>query len=81
MIRNSFEYSFVTWPEKEELLNKFRKFADGTDSSDDRFSPRMEKENGKKITLEVVDDILREIGNKHFNYDFWIRVKEEVEKL
>jgi len=38
----------------EELLNKFRKFADGTDSSDDRFSPRMEKENGKKITLEVV---------------------------
>jgi hypothetical protein len=65
----------------EELLNKFRKFADGTDSSDDRFSPRIEKENGKKITLEVVDEILKEIGNTHFNYHFWIRVKEEIEKL
>ena len=65
----------------EELVNKYRRFADGTDSSDDKFSPRIEKENGKKITLEVVDDILREIGKKHFSYDFWIRVKEEVEKL
>ena len=51
----------------EELLNKFRKFADGIDSSDDRFSPRIEKENGKKIALEVVDEILKEIGNLLIN--------------
>lgn len=62
----------------EELVNRYRNYADGIDSSNDRFSPRIEKENGKKITLEVVDDILREIGNTHF---YWIRVKEEVEKL
>ncbi|MBU3644542.1 MAG: hypothetical protein FGM31_04250 [Candidatus Methylopumilus sp.] len=65
----------------EELLNKFRKFADGIDSSDDRFSPKIEKENGKKIALEVVDEILKEIGQIHSNYHFWIRVKEEIEKL
>jgi hypothetical protein len=65
----------------EELAGRYRKYADGTDSYDDRFSPRIEKENGKKIALEVVGDILTEIGNAHFNHHFWIRVKEEIEKL
>lgn len=71
----------------EELLNKYRRFVDGIDPETDRFSPRIEKTNGKLISIEVVNEILYFMyrfdleENMNVQYQYWEQVKEEVEKL
>jgi|LakMenE18May11ns_1017448.scaffolds.fasta_scaffold9825801_2 hypothetical protein len=42
----------------QELVDKFREFADGTDSETDRYSPGVEKEKAKQCALIAVDEIL-----------------------
>ena len=64
----------------EELVNKFREFADGTDSETDRYSPGVEKEKAKQCALIAVDEL---IANEHLeagDVSFWMPVKEELLK-
>ena len=46
----------------QELVDKFRQFADGTDSETDRYSPGVEKEKAKQCALIAVDEL---IANEH----------------
>ncbi len=64
----------------QELVDKFREFADGTDSETDRYSPGVEKEKAKQCALIAVDEL---IANEHLetgDTSFWIPVKEELLK-
>ena len=71
-----------------ELVNKFRKYTDGTDE-DDRFSPAIEKENAKLCALIAVDEILKLENNNGYYFDgtnvtsvsYWLEVKQEIERL
>ena len=82
----------------KELINIFREFADGTDPETEysiRYSPNIEKENGKKCALKAVDEILNSFSNifddsviessKVGGYrnmkKYWQEVKQELEKL
>ena len=68
----------------KELVNKFRDFADGIDSETDRFSPNIERKNAKKCALIAVDEILNNDNNFFNTYsqnDYWLQVKQEIEKL
>ena len=60
----------------KELVNKFREFADGIDSETDRFSPNIEKKNGKQCALIAVDLLIEEIRSR-----YWYDVKNEIENL
>jgi|TARA_R110000868_G_scaffold348042_1_gene608974 hypothetical protein len=73
-----------------ELINIFREFADGTDPETDRYSPKIEKENGKKCALKAVDEIIYSYPTDPFNtlqptgivpLNYWREVKNEIEKL
>jgi len=70
-----------------ELVNIFREFVDGTDPETDRYSPNIEKKNGKKCTLKVVDEIIAEIEPSvsmdviEARIKYWNEVKQEIEKL
>ena len=69
-----------------DLVNKFREFANGNDDESDRFSPAMEKQNGKNCAIIAVDEILlikKEIWDDfHSEYfKYWQEVKQEIEKL
>jgi hypothetical protein len=73
----------------QELVNKFREFADGTDSETDRYSPGVEKEKAKQCALIAVDEIINGyefdilyIEHKRImdNINFWDEVKQEIEK-
>lgn len=68
-----------------ELINIFREFADGTDPETDRYSPKIEKEKGKKCALVAVNEILSMSVMNEFGLEFtkkyWIEVKNELEKL
>ena len=64
----------------QELVDKFRQFADGTDSETDRYSPGVEKEKAKQCALIAVDEL---IANEHLeagDASFWKPVKEELLK-
>ncbi len=64
----------------QELVDKFRQFADGTDSETDRYSPGVEKEKAKQCALIAVDEL---IANEHLeagDVSFWMPVKEELLK-
>lgn len=61
-----------------ELVNKFRKYTDGTDE-DDRFSPAIEKENAKQCALIAVDELI--YNSYQVMKPFWEEVKQEIEKL
>jgi hypothetical protein len=67
----------------QELVDKFREFADGTDSETDRYSPGVEKEKAKQCALIAVDEILKicvdSLGLTEL--DYWQDVKEEIEAL
>ena len=67
----------------QELVTKFRKYASG-DDDDYRFSPAIEKENAKQCALIAVDEIISFIEDDRigFNWkDYYIEVKQEIEKL
>ena len=64
----------------EELVDRFREFADGTDAETDRYSPNIEKQNAKQCALIAVDEIFRN-NTDESKHDYWIKVKEEIEKL
>lgn len=61
-----------------ELVNKFRRYTDGTDE-DDRFSPAMEKENAKLCAILAVDEIMQHCYQ--VMKPFWQEVKQEIEQL
>ena len=80
------EENTLTPKEKaEELVNKFREYANG-DYDDGRFSPGIEKQNGKQCALIAVDELI-EIACDYSDYDetvtkeYWDKVKIEIEKL
>ena len=58
----------------EELVNKFREYANGDEHG--RFSPGIEKLNGKHCALIAIDELIRETGSKYY-----YEVKQEIEKL
>lgn len=66
----------------KELVSKFRKYANGTDDEDDRFSPAIERENARQCALIALDEIL---NNQYYApseyYKYWREVKIEIEKL
>ena len=68
-----------------ELINIFREFADGTDPETDRYSPKIEKEKGKKCALIAVNLILKDReemdGMRVINDPYWLEVKNELEKI
>lgn len=72
--------------EAEQWLNEFRKYANGTDDEDDdRFSPAIEKENGKKLALLALEKVI-EYCNKLGVYNYkhqkeLAQLKKEIEKL
>lgn len=63
----------------EELVNKFREFADGIDSETDRFSPNIEKKNGKQCALIAVETVILNCYEEEEYY--WKEVKQEIELL
>ena len=65
----------------EELVNKFREYANGDEHG--RFSPGIEKQNGKLCALLAVDEIKKILYNQDLmiRYDYWFEVKQEIEKL
>ena len=72
----------------EELVNKFREFADGIDFETDRYSPRVEKEKAKQCAIIAVDEIAKctkhekqKFENDRFSEHYWDEVKQEIEKL
>jgi len=71
----------------EELVNKFRDFADGINPETDSFSPNICKIQAKQCALIAVNEILNEFP-KGFNGNFemrrklyWEEVKQEIYKL
>ena len=73
-----------------DLVNKFRKYTDGTDSETDRFSPAIEKENAKLCAILAVDEIIQECKDYSYsmghssilvNRNYWNQVKKEIHKL
>jgi len=60
----------------KDLLDKFREFADGTDSETDRYSPKVEKEKAKQCALIAINELIKETRTK-----YWYDVKHELEKL
>ena len=63
----------------QELVDRFREFADGTNPETDRYSPNIEKQKAKQCALIAVDEIL-----EHCNYAnkwYWEDVKKEIENL
>jgi hypothetical protein len=71
-----------------ELLNKFRDFADGTDSETGKYSPNAEKKHAKQCALIAVDAIIEECymwnGNDNViweanRFNYWNGVKQEIE--
>ena len=70
----------------QDLVDRFREFADGTDIKTDRYSPNIEKQKAKQCALIAVDEILFAL-----KYDmneptsgsirYWQEVKQEIEKL
>jgi hypothetical protein len=67
-----------------ELVNEFRKYASG-DDDDYRFSPAIEKENGKKLALLALSKVI-EYCNKLGVYNYkhqkeLAQLKKEIEKL
>lgn len=68
----------------QELVNKFREFADGIDSETDRFSPNIEKKNAKRCALIAVDEILNNnkiLFEDVLNDQYWEEIKQEIELL
>jgi len=65
----------------QELVNKFRDFANGSDYETDGFSPNIEKENGKECALIAVDEILKDQPFDVIKLEYWNKVKEEIKKL
>jgi len=74
----------------EKLVNKFRDYADGTDSETDRFSPNIERKNAKQCALIAVNEILKELDVEIWGLEmyeafdrqsYWQEVKQEIEKL
>ena len=74
----------------EELINKFREYANGDEHG--RFSPGIEKQNGKLCALIAVDEILKNsVGYNAYDGvtdndiwaddNYWVKVKQEIEKL
>ena len=69
----------------QELINRFREFADGTDPETDRYSPNIEKQKAKQCALIAVDEILEiellveSVDDYYLRY--WQEVKQEIEKL
>jgi len=61
----------------EELVNKFREYANG--DADGRFSPGIEKQNGKHCALIAIDEISQHCYE--VMKPFWLEVKQEIEKL
>jgi hypothetical protein len=71
--------------EAEQWVNQFRYFADGTDDESDRFSPAIEKENGKKcalLALEKVVEYCNKLGVYSYKHQKELtQLKQEIEKL
>lgn len=68
----------------QELVNKFREFADGIDSETDRFSPNIEKKNAKHCALIAVDEILNNnkiLFEDVLNDQYWEEIKQEIKLL
>lgn len=71
--------------EAQQWLDEFRQYANGTDDEDDRFSPAIEKENGKKLALLALDKVIQ-YSNKLGVYDYkhqkeLAELKKEIEQL
>ena len=70
--------------EAEQWVNQFRYFANGNDE-DDRFSPAIEKENGKKcalLALEKVVEYCNKLGVYNYKHQKELaQLKQEIEKL
>ena len=74
----------------QELVNKFREFADGTDSETDRYSPGVEKEKAKQCALIAVDEMINYFSKETFmmayleiaisEVNYWQEVKQELLK-
>ena len=43
----------------QDLVDRFREFADGTDPETDRYSPNIEKQKAKQCALISVDEIIK----------------------
>ena len=69
----------------QELVDKFRQFADGTDSETDRYSPAVEKEKAKQCALIAVEEIMLNEKINHSSldktYEYWEEVKKEIESF
>jgi hypothetical protein len=72
----------------QELVDRFREFADGTNPETDRYSPNIEKQKAKQCALIAVDEILSDYKNylMHENTEYkgltyWNEVKKEIELL
>ena len=69
----------------QELVDRFREFADGPDPEIDRYSPNIEKQKAKQCALIAVDEILEiellveSVDDYYLRY--WQEVKQEIEKL
>jgi len=68
----------------QELVNEFRKYSSG-DDDDYRFSPAIEKENGKKcalLALEKVVEYCNKLGVYNYKHQKELaQLKQEIEKL
>ena len=76
----------------QQLVDRFREFADGTDPETDRYSPNIEKQKAKQCALIAVDEILDFMMNddkesetcywaNHPLLSYWYEVKKEIELL
>ena len=70
--------------EATQWLDEFRKYAHGYDDNN-RFSPAIEKENGKKLALLALDKVVQ-YYNKLGVYDYkhqkeLAELKKEIEQL
>ena len=70
----------------EELVEKFKKYSYSNTSHDSDLFYRILQENAKQCALIAVNEILQShyallTGIKPSTYNYWQKVKEEIEKL
>jgi hypothetical protein len=68
----------------QDLVSKFREFADGICDETGRYSPNVEKQRAKHCALLALDEIIesnRNVIGIIVNGDYWLEVLEELEKL
>jgi len=66
----------------EDLVNKFRDFADGINPETDSFSPNICKIQAKQCALIAVDEILGQFKWRPSDgLSYWTEVKQEINNL